>query len=283
MNSNSDAVSFALQAFSNASATSTTAEVRASSATSLCENTLMTLPSALYINAMSLVSSGSPGETERDVEYAQNRSISPESCCPSVSARQSQDASSTGRKDRLFTNKTGKFLLGKDSWLGEITSLVFSAACVVVMVAVLINTQGMALTAWDLSIAPNTVISVLATVSKTSLLLPVTESISQLKWLHFNRAHRLSDMDLYNNASRGPLGALFFIFRLPLSLGALGAIITIVALAFEPFAQQLVSYPSRQAAMHNETAYFRISQTYESGAYYNEQNNVVSELALHLR
>jgi hypothetical protein len=39
MNSNSDAVSFALQAFSNVSATSTTAEVRASSATSLCENT----------------------------------------------------------------------------------------------------------------------------------------------------------------------------------------------------------------------------------------------------
>jgi hypothetical protein len=232
---------------------------------------------------MSLVSSRSSGETERDVEYAQNSSISRESHCPSVSARQSQDASSTGRTDKLFTNKTGRFLLGKDSWLGEIASLVFSAACVVVMVAVLINTQGMALTAWDLSIAPNTVISVLATVSKTSLLLPVTESISQLKWLHFNRAHRLSDMDLYNNASRGPLGALFLIFRLPLSLGALGAIITVVALAFEPFAQQLVSYPSRQAAMHNETAYFRISQTYESGGYYNEQNNVVSELALHLR
>ncbi|CAG7945736.1 unnamed protein product [Penicillium nalgiovense] len=166
-------------------------------------------------------------------------------------------------------------MIGRDSWLWEITSLVFSAVCVVAMVAVLINRQGTTLAAWHLSIAPNTVISVLATVSKTCLLLPVTASISQLKWLHFNRAHRLSDLDLYDNVSRGPLGALFFVFRLPLSLGALGAIITIVALAFDPFAQQLISFPSRQAATHNETAFFRISQTYESGAYYNNQNNIV--------
>lgn len=173
-------------------------------------------------------------------------------------------------------------MIGRDSWLWEITSLVFSAVCVVAMVAVLINRQGTTLAAWHLSIAPNTVISVLATVSKTCLLLPVTASISQLKWLHFNRAHRLSDLDLYDNVSRGPLGALFFVFRLPLSLGALGAIITIVALAFDPFAQQLISFPSRQAATHNETAFFRISQTYESGAYYNNQNNIVGELVLHL-
>ncbi|KAL2839639.1 hypothetical protein BJY01DRAFT_237013 [Aspergillus pseudoustus] len=255
MNSNSDTVSFALQAFSNVSAASMRAEVRATSNTSL-------------------LSSRRSGETERGVEPARNRSPSRESRSPSVAAPQNQDASGTCQKDEPFTNKTGKFLLGKDSWLWEIASLVFSAACVVAMVAVLINTQGMALAAWGLSIAPNTVISVLATVSKTSLLLPVTESISQLKWLHFNRAHRLSDLDLYNNASRGPLGALFFVFRLPLTLGSLGAIITIVALAFDPFAQQLVSYPSRQAALHNETASFRVSQVYESGAYYNQQNGI---------
>ncbi|OQE91527.1 hypothetical protein PENNAL_c0009G01678 [Penicillium nalgiovense] len=231
MNSDSDAVSFALQAFSNASATSTTAEVRASSATSLLDNP-------------------SPGEGERDSEYARNSSISRGSRCSSPP--QNQVASSTGREDE-------------------------PAVCVVAMVAVLINRQGTTLAAWHLSIAPNTVISVLATVSKTCLLLPVTASISQLKWLHFNRAHRLSDLDLYDNVSRGPLGALFFVFRLPLSLGALGAIITIVALAFDPFAQQLISFPSRQAATHNETAFFRISQTYESGAYYNNQNNIVGE------
>ncbi|KAJ5360732.1 hypothetical protein N7517_009923 [Penicillium concentricum] len=165
--------------------------------------------------------------------------------------------------------------MGKDSWLWEITSLVFSAACVVAIVAVLINKQETTLAAWNLPIALNTVISVLATVSKACLLLPVAASISQLKWLHFNRPHRLSDLDLYNNASCGPLGALLFVCKLPLSLGALGAVITLVALAFDPFAQQLVSFPSRQAAMHNETASFRISQAYETGAYYNPQNNIV--------
>ncbi|KAL4917815.1 hypothetical protein BDW62DRAFT_182872 [Aspergillus aurantiobrunneus] len=106
------------------------------------------------------------------------------------------------------------------------------------MVAVLINIQGISLSAWHLLIAPNTVISALVTASKTSILLHVAECISQLKWLHFNRAHRLSGLDLYDSASRGPLGALFFLFRLPLSLGALGAIVTIIALGFDPFAQQ---------------------------------------------
>ncbi|KAL4767150.1 hypothetical protein BDW60DRAFT_200677 [Aspergillus nidulans var. acristatus] len=104
------------------------------------------------------------------------------------------------------------------------------------MVAVLLDTQGTALSTWHLSIAPNTVISILATVSKASLLLPMAESISQLKWLHFNKVYRLSDLDVYNNASRGPLGAFLFLFRLPASLGALGAVVTLTALAFNPFA-----------------------------------------------
>lgn len=149
------------------------------------------------------------------------------------------------------------------------------------MVAVLLDTQGTALSAWHLSIAPNTVISVLATVSKASLLLPVAESISQLKWLHFDKAHRLSDLDLYNSASRGPLGALLFLLRLPASLGALGAVITIAALAFDPFAQQLVSFPSRQAST-NQAASFRTSQVYESGASFSAPTTQVGELALHL-
>lgn len=201
-------------------------------------------------------------------------SISRDSRCSSFPTLENQAASTT---DEPLLKKTGKFLTGKDSWLWEITSLIFSAACVVAMVGVLIGVQGTSLSAWHLLIAPNTVISALATASKTSLLLPVTESISQLKWVHFNRAHRLSDMDLYNNASRGPLGALVFLFRLPLSLGALGAIITVVALGFDPFAQQLVFFPSRQAVMDNETASFKVSQAYESGASWNYQNTVVGE------
>ncbi|KOC17307.1 hypothetical protein AFLA70_821g000091 [Aspergillus flavus AF70] len=259
MNPNSEAVSFELEPSANAS-----------------ETPLVTRTSADRgrPSASSLLNDRHPSDTVGDTESASGSrsSISRDSRCSSFPTLENQAASTT---DEPLLKKTGKFLTGKDSWLWEITSLIFSAACVVAMVGVLIGVQGTSLSAWHLLIAPNTVISALATASKTSLLLPVTESISQLKWVHFNRAHRLSDMDLYNNASRGPLGALVFLFRLPLSLGALGAIITIVALGFDPFAQQLVFFPSRQAVMDNETASFKVSQAYESGASWNYQNTVV--------
>ncbi|KAL4982964.1 hypothetical protein BDW68DRAFT_194785 [Aspergillus falconensis] len=261
MNSNpdSEAGAFALQAFSN-TLEPDSAQARESSFTHLLNDPF-------------------PSDAERDSQYSRGSSISRQSYPPSPSpspSPPSQEASCPNRKDAPSFNKTTKFLMGKDNWLWEIISLILSAACVVAMVAILFDRQDTALAAWHLSIAPNTVISVLATVSKTSLLLPVAESISQLKWLHFDNgtARRLADFDLYNNASQGPLGALFFVFRLPLSLGALGAVVTIVALAFDPFAQQLVSYQSRQAAMHNETASFRTSQAYESGAYYTYQGGI---------
>ncbi|KAE8167833.1 hypothetical protein BDV40DRAFT_311337 [Aspergillus tamarii] len=259
MNPNSEAVSFELEPSANASETSLVTRTSADRGR----------PSA-----SSLLNNRHPSDAVGDTESASRSrsSISGDSRCSSFPAPESQAASTT---DKPLLKKTGKFLAGKDSWLWEITSLIFSAACVVAMVGVLIGVQGTSLSAWHLLIAPNTAISAPATASKTSLLLPVTESISQLKWVHFNRAHRLSDMDLYNSASRGPLGALVFLFRLPLSLGALGAIITIAALGFDPFTQQLVSFPSRQAAMDNETASFKVSQAYESGAYWNYQNNVL--------
>lgn len=238
-------------------------------------------PGRCYINIIKLATRTPPNNRENDTEDGRNSSPSISRQSPSPSPSGHDREASSSRKDQPFLKTTGDFLTGRDSWLWEIASVIFSAACVVAMVAVLLNTQGTALSAWHLSIAPNTVISVLATVSKTSLLLPVTESISQLKWLHFDKVHRLSDLDLYNRASRGPLGALFFLFRLPASLGALGAVITIVALALDPFAQQLVSFPSRQASI-SQTASFRTSQVYESGASFTEPTTEVGERALYL-
>lgn len=93
--------------------------------------------------------------------------------------------------------------------------------------------------------------------------------------MHFNKPHKLSDMDLYDNASRGPLGSLFFLWGIPVSFGALGSFITIIALALDPFAQQLVSYPSRQVSTGNNTASFRTAQLYSSGVQYNQYNSRV--------
>jgi hypothetical protein len=105
-----------------------------------------------------LVNDPSPGEAAGDGESARTSgsSISHEPRRSSLAAPENQAAHTTGHKDKPLLKRTGKFLTGKDSW--EITSLIFSAACVVAMVAVLIDIQKTSLSARHLLIAPNTVI-----------------------------------------------------------------------------------------------------------------------------
>ncbi|KAL4877525.1 hypothetical protein BJY04DRAFT_222079 [Aspergillus karnatakaensis] len=56
-------------------------------------------------------------------------------------------------------------------------------------------------------------------------------------------------------ASRGPLGSLFLVLQHKgQSLVSLGAIVTILALMFEPFMQQILTYPTREVREDPETA-----------------------------
>lgn len=71
--------------------------------------------------------------------------------------------------------------------------------------------------------------------------MPVSEAISELKWLWFRNPHPLADMEDFDLASRGARGSLRFLFRLPQNwLPSLGAAVTILALAIEPMTQLVV-------------------------------------------
>jgi len=127
-------------------------------------------------------------------------------------------------------------------------------------IAVLYTIDGEPYQAFRISnvhITPNTFISIVSTVSKSSFLLPVAESISQLKWIYFQqRPHRIRDLQAFDNASRGPLGALKLVASMRLSAVAasMGAILTILALAIDPFTQQILSYPTHEDVANNITA-----------------------------
>jgi len=104
------------------------------------------------------------------------------------------------------------------------------------------------LTQWKSKISLNAIISVFATISKSALLVPVTASVSQLKWLHFEqKAHILEEMDTFDRSSRGPLGALELLIRVNLRAPAasIGAVIILLALAIDPFTQQILEFPVR--------------------------------------
>lgn len=70
----------------------------------------------------------------------------------------------------------------------------------------------------------------------------ITSCIGQLQWSWYLQARPLKDVVLFHEAAHGILGSMqwMYIYRLRQPLTALGALITILALAIDPFTQQLV-------------------------------------------
>ncbi|KAF1976745.1 hypothetical protein BU23DRAFT_565431 [Bimuria novae-zelandiae CBS 107.79] len=133
-------------------------------------------------------------------------------------------------------------------WLMEIISWTLSALSMAGIVVVLYHYQHQPLPRWPLGLTLNAYISVLAKVSGAALLLPVSEALGQLKWIWFRvndskstQSKKMWDFELFDNASRGPWGSFMLLLRTKgRSVAALGAAVTLFALAMDPFFQQVV-------------------------------------------
>ncbi|OJD13151.1 hypothetical protein ACJ73_09238 [Blastomyces percursus] len=149
--------------------------------------------------------------------------------------------------DQPRRNWYSKLLL--DWWLWEIGACVISLLALSATVAVLAVYSGNAapelpkyiediilLETEILGARLNAIISVLTNVVNFSVLAAVAASINQLKWLWLKDMRYLQDLQIFDNASRGPQGSLYILFHLR-------AMITILATVLEPFMQQLIVYP----------------------------------------
>ncbi|KAF1986175.1 hypothetical protein K402DRAFT_91502 [Aulographum hederae CBS 113979] len=159
-------------------------------------------------------------------------------------------------------------------WWWEIGAISLSTLCITAMTAILSILDGKPLSAWKLPIAPNTAVSILSTFAKTSLLVPVAEAISQSKWLHYKKSHPLKDLQVFDDASRGPWGALQLLWemRMRTLLASFGALITIAMLGLEPSAQQIVSFSSKLVSMGPNSA----SMPYAEGLHVGQDDVVGS-------
>lgn len=54
----------------------------------------------------------------------------------------------------------------------------------------------------------NTLISICVIIFKASILFMTARALSQLKWLWFQERHPLSDIEVFDEASRGAYGSL---------------------------------------------------------------------------
>ena len=102
------------------------------------------------------------------------------------------------RYERIFT----------DWWLWEILAVLLSFGTFSALVIVLIVYDGRAVSALPKRISLNAIVSILGTISRTSLMFSITATLCQYKWLLFSgRTRQLKDLQLYDDASRGPLGS----------------------------------------------------------------------------
>lgn len=128
------------------------------------------------------------------------------------------------------------------SWEWEFAACLLLLATPIIIFSTLYPHDGQPLPQWPFKISINSLLSVYALVFKAAMGLILTSCIGQLQWRWFSETRPLADMLLFDNATRGADGALGLIwrqkFRKPLT--ALGCVITVLAVAVDPFVQQLV-------------------------------------------
>jgi Protein of unknown function (DUF3176) len=105
-------------------------------------------------------------------------------------------------------------------WWFEILSYVASIVIMSIIIIILVHFDGRPQSAWKYDFNLNSLISLLATISRATMLIPVAEALSQCKWVWFsasagaNNGHRLADMDTFDYASRGSWASAVLFWRM---------------------------------------------------------------------
>jgi len=145
-------------------------------------------------------------------------------------------------------NSSGNIM---ERWLLEIVSWLISAICMGAIIAVLVVLRNQPVAKWpftNMGLTLNAFVSILSRIAGAALLLPVAEAIGQLKWSWFIKgdSKKMWDFEMFDNASRGPWGSLLLLIHTKgKTIAALGALVTLFALALDPFFQQVVVFPER--------------------------------------
>lgn len=126
--------------------------------------------------------------------------------------------------------------IGRELWVWEVVGAALSISCIISLLILLPYLEESSLAKWQFVMSPNTTISTFIIISKTSMLLAVAAGISQLKWVHFASTKRqISDLDIFDEASRGPWGDFNLIIRMKgrSALASVGAFVVVVSLAMD--------------------------------------------------
>lgn len=150
--------------------------------------------------------------------------------------------------------------LANKYWIYELSSSLISVLALAGLFAMLGSFNGHARPNWPAYASMNTIVAITTAILKASMMLSITEGISELKWQWFTKSQPLIDVNAFDSASRGPWGSFLFLFNFKRHLLAtFGAVITIFALAIDPFSQQVLHY--RNCLEPNDLVTAQISVT----------------------
>jgi hypothetical protein len=176
---------------------------------------------------------------------------------PSYSAVQ-QDDSTYPENSKLITQDRKKPALQhvlRFGWWWEIGAVIVAIISTSAIVAVLVRIDGKSIASWPYSIQPASLVAVFSSIAKSTLLVPVAVCLSQLKWSYFEKPRQLAHAQVFDDASRGPWGALVLLWKTRgmAWLAGMGALVTVLLMTFEPFSQQAIDFDEKVILLGNET------------------------------
>jgi len=133
-------------------------------------------------------------------------------------------------------------------WLFEMSSWLISACSMIAIVLIYLHIKDKPLLFTNSAFIVG--INVLGKIASAGLIVPTTEALGQLKWTWFHNSRAMWDFEIFDKASRGPLGALMLLYRTKgRSLAALGALLILLLLGIDSFFQQVSNMSDRWALM----------------------------------
>jgi hypothetical protein len=165
------------------------------------------------VSALQYMSHSPPGSVrERSIRPEDSASVVARPKETGVDTQEvSQDVLPPERKPHI---KHG-FLSVIGSWMWEILSCAIAVGAIAGTFLSLREYNGRPLRDWPHAITPNTLVSVLVTISKAAVAIPLAEGVSQLKWSWYRKkSQALKDVARFDEASRGVFGAARLIFWL---------------------------------------------------------------------
>lgn len=147
------------------------------------------------------------------IDAAGRSTISRNSATASLRARSIRESDSPEPTQESFHSR--ETVHDPGSWYPEIGAVILSCLTLTAAAIILRYEDGKPITQYAFYLSLNTVISILGTVAKSSLTFALAACIGQDKWNWFRlRRSELLGFQRFDEASRGPLGSLKFLWWL---------------------------------------------------------------------